>query len=110
MLIINHPKPHLARRAAALWDANVRKHKEKQKQKTGNIMDKRHGSAYDRGSADAYYHRPQDPHYYKKASYSSDRVDKKDMSDEQKAEYLLGYHETTDRKDWGEEDGKLATS
>jgi hypothetical protein len=32
------------------------------------------------------------------------------MSDEQKAEYLLGYHETTDRKDWGEEDGKLATS
>ena len=32
------------------------------------------------------------------------------MSDEQKAEYLLGYHETTDRKDWGVEDGTLATS
>jgi len=32
------------------------------------------------------------------------------MSDEQKGEYLLGYYETTDRKDWGEEDGKLATS
>ena len=67
-------------------------------------MDKRHGSPYDRGSADAYYHRPQDPHYYKKASYSSDRVDKKDMSDEQKAEYFLGYYETTDRKDWGDTD------
>jgi hypothetical protein len=73
-------------------------------------LDKRHGSAYDRGSADAYYHRTEDPHYYKKDSYSSERVEKKDMSDEQKAEYLLGYHETTDRKDWGVEDGTLATS
>ena len=77
---------------------------------TEKAVDKRHGSAYDRGSADAYYHRAQNPHYYKKASYSSERVEKKDMSDEQKAEYLLGYYETTDRKDWGEEDGKLATS
>ena len=32
MLIINHPKPHLARRAAALWNANVRKHQERKKQ------------------------------------------------------------------------------
>ena len=70
-------------------------------------MDKRHGSAYDRGSADAYYHRLRDPHYYKKNSYSpwsTERVEKKDMSDEQKAEYLLGYYETTDRKDFGETD------
>ncbi len=32
MMIINHPKPHLARRAAALWNANVRKHQERKKQ------------------------------------------------------------------------------
>ncbi len=67
-------------------------------------MNKRHGSPHDRGSADAYYHRPPDPHYYKGDSYASDRVEKKDMSDEQRAEYYLGYNETTARKDWGDFD------
>ena len=67
-------------------------------------MNKKHGSPHDRGSADSYYHRLPDPHYYKVDSYASDRVEKKDMSDEQRAEYYLGYNEMTARKDWGEFD------
>ena len=66
-------------------------------------MDKRQGSPYDRGSADAYYHRPPDPHYYKQGR-ASQRVEKEDMSDEQRAEYLLGHYEEIDRKDFGEFD------
>ena len=64
-------------------------------------MEKRQGSPYDRGAADAYYHRPPDPHYYK-LGRASQRVEKKDMSDEQRAEYLLGHYEEHDRKDFGE--------
>ena len=64
-------------------------------------MDKRQGSPYDRGAADVYYHRPPDPHYYK-LGRASQRVEKKDMSDEQRAEYLLGHYEEHDRKDFGE--------
>jgi len=64
-------------------------------------MDKRQGSPYDRGASDAYYYREPDPHYYK-LGRASKRVEKKDMSDEQRAEYLLGHYEETDRKDFGE--------
>ena len=28
----------------------------------GKVYDARHGGAFDRGSADSYYHRPRDPH------------------------------------------------
>ena len=68
-------------------------------------MDKRQGSPYDRGAADAYYHRPPDPHYYK-LGRASQRVEKKDMSNEQRSEYLLGHYEEHDRKDFGEFDNK----
>jgi hypothetical protein len=34
----------------------------------------RHGGPYDRGSADSYYGRGFDPHYYTGATYSSVRV------------------------------------
>ena len=63
----------------------------------------RHGGAYDRGSADAYYWRGVDPHYYTGASYQSTRIEEVDMSEEEIAAYMAGYNETTDRKDWGGE-------
>ena len=65
-------------------------------------MEERHGSPYDRGSADAYYHRPKRPHYYKGATYSSERIEEKDMTEQQLADYDFGYEMTTDRKDFGE--------
>ena len=64
----------------------------------------RHGGAYDRGSADGWYERRRDPHYYVGASYSSDRVSIVDMSAEEIAAYNDGYSQQTDHKDWGRDD------
>lgn len=61
----------------------------------------RHGGAYDRGSADAYYHRSPEPHYYTGNTYSSTKIEEVDMSEEEIAAYMAGYNETTDMKDWG---------
>lgn len=59
----------------------------------------RHGSLYDRGSADAYYGRGRDPHWYPKGTGYEPRIT--DLTPEQVAEYTKGYEEETDRKDWG---------
>ena len=61
----------------------------------------RHGSPQDRGSADAYYGRPYDPHYYVGDSMQSERVKKDNMTVGEIAAYDYGYEEETDRKDWG---------
>lgn len=53
--------------------------------------DKRHGGAYDRGSADAYYQRPYRPHYYKGATMQSEEVTEDHMTADEKAAYLAGY-------------------
>ena len=63
----------------------------------------RHGGAYDCGSADAYYGRPREPHYYTGASYNSIRLDAVGMSAEEVAAYNQGYDDQVrsgDRKDW----------
>jgi hypothetical protein len=60
----------------------------------------RHGGAYDRGSADAYYHRAPEPHYFTDASFQSTKIEEVDMSEEEIAAYMAGYNETDDRKDW----------
>jgi hypothetical protein len=60
--------------------------------------DRRHGGPYDRGSADAYYHRTPSPHYYVGATYSSEKVT--DLTSEEVAAYMAGYDECTDRKEW----------
>lgn len=61
-------------------------------------MEKRHGSAFDRGSADAYYGRPFNPHFYAAGTYTSPMVT--ELSDEQREEYRLGFVGETDRKEW----------
>ena len=64
----------------------------------------RHGGPHDRGSADAYYQRPFDPHYFKGDTYSSERVGMKDMTWPEIEAYTVGYAERTaagDFKDWG---------
>lgn len=63
--------------------------------------DQRHGGPYDRGSADAYYHRPFEPHYYRHETYNSQRVELKDMTAAEITAYTAGYNQTTERKDWG---------
>jgi hypothetical protein len=60
----------------------------------------RHGSLYDRGSADSYYHRPPNPHWYPNGTSNPPLIDIEDLSKEQIVEYMKGYNETTDKKQW----------
>jgi len=53
--------------------------------------DRRNGSPYDRGSADSYYQRGYNPHYYVGDTYNSDRVELEDMTPQQIVEYSKGY-------------------
>lgn len=64
----------------------------------------RHGGPFDRGSADSWYDRPKDPHYFTGATYSSTRLDRVDMSDKEIADYFAGYEYNElhgGKKDWG---------
>jgi hypothetical protein len=63
--------------------------------------DDRHGGPYDRGSADAYYGRKFNPHYYSGATGSSLRI-ALTKEDPEYAAYLAGWEEEDDRKDWGD--------
>ena len=63
---------------------------------------KQHGGLYDRGSADSYYGRPRDPHWYPKGTYKGDKVT--ELTAEERAEYHAGYDYNErygDKKDWG---------
>jgi len=62
-----------------------------------------HGSPFDRGSADSWYSRPQQPHWYPEGSYRGDRVEAKDMTLAQMREYYKGYEyneQHGDKKEW----------
>lgn len=61
----------------------------------------RHGGAHDRGSADAYYGREAQPHYYRGDTYKSARIEEDGMTEEEIAAYYQGYYDQNDRKDWG---------
>ena len=54
-------------------------------------FDTRHGGPYDRGGADFYYGRGFDPHYFTGGTYTSDRVKREDMTNEDLAAYRAGY-------------------
>ena len=47
----------------------------------------RHGGAFDRGSADSYYHRPRNPHYFKGDTHNSALVE--DLSPEEVEAYKV---------------------
>jgi hypothetical protein len=59
--------------------------------------DKRHGGPFDRGGADFWYGRGFDPHYYKGATYSTDRVELADMTPD------TAPPKKTAHKEWGYE-------
>lgn len=65
--------------------------------------DQRHGGPWDRGAADSYYGRPVQPHYYVGATYSSERIEKDQMTWSDIEAYLAGYEHNErsgDRKIW----------
>lgn len=69
----------------------------------GKKYNSRHGGPFDRGSADSYYSRGLDPHYYVAGTGTSDRIEQKDMTVEQIAEYMAGYEYNEscgDKKSW----------
>ena len=66
--------------------------------------DERHGGPYDRGSADSYYGRTFNPHYYVKDTGSSERVEHDRMTAEEVEAYTAGWDDNNrdgNFKDWG---------
>lgn len=69
----------------------------------GKLYDSRHGGPFDRGSADSWYSRGLNPHYYTGASYSSDRVECDQMTEDEIEAYYAGYdfnEEFGGKKEW----------
>ena len=66
----------------------------------------RHGGALDRGDADSYYQRIEDPHYFVGETGFSEKVEITDKDSEEYKAYMIGYqyNERVMRsfKDWGE--------
>lgn len=60
----------------------------------------KHGSPQDRGSADRYYGRRFDPHWWPNGTGKGIRVEMEDMTPEQIDEYEYGFDNEEDQKDW----------
>ena len=69
------------------------------------ICDERHGGPYDRGTADSYYGRGYNPHYFVGDSYNSPRVDLAQMTAHEIVAYTAGFRDNEQAnnfKDLGE--------
>ena len=69
------------------------------------ICDERHGGPYDRGTADSYYGRDYNPHYFVGDSYNSPRVEKASMTADEIVAYTAGFRDNelaNNFKDLGE--------
>ena len=64
----------------------------------------RHGSPFDRGSADSYYDRGRDPHKYPNGTGHAPRIESTEMTEQEIEEYFAGYdwnEDHGDKKNWG---------
>ena len=59
-----------------------------------------HGSPEDRGSADRYYHRGFNPHWYPEGTGNGEKITEDKMTVEEIALYKKGWDEEQDRKIW----------
>lgn len=69
----------------------------------GQVYLQAHGSPFDRGSADSWYGRPVDPHWYPNGSYNGERVEAVNMTKEELEAYHAGYdynEEFGGKKEW----------
>ena len=55
--------------------------------------DQRHGGPYDRGSADSYYGRDYNPHYFVGDSYNSPKIELEQMTAREITAYTAGYRD-----------------
>jgi hypothetical protein len=53
--------------------------------------DQRHGGPFDRGSADSWYRRGTNPHFYEGPTHFSDRVPESEMTTKEIQAYLAGF-------------------
>ena len=60
----------------------------------------KHGYPFDRGSADAYYGRDFNPHYWPNGTYRGCSVEQDQMTEEEIQAYTEGYTNQKDRKFW----------
>jgi hypothetical protein len=68
-----------------------------------NTFDNRHGSPYDRGSADSWYRRGFYPHYYVEGTGSSPRIEESKMSKAEIRAYKAGFDDNEalgEHKEW----------
>jgi hypothetical protein len=68
------------------------------------LYDARHGGPYDRGSADSYYQRGFNPHYFEGATAVTPRVEMTQMTAAEITAYTAGFNDNEsfgDKKDWG---------
>jgi hypothetical protein len=66
-----------------------------------DLFDTRHGGCFDRGSADSYYNRGVEPHYYVGGTHTSEKVTK--LTEKEVADYMAGYafnEQFGDKKSW----------
>ena len=66
-----------------------------------DLFNTRHGGCFDRGSADNYYNRPIEPHYYVGGTSVSEKVTK--LTEKEVADYMAGYafnEQFGDKKSW----------
>jgi hypothetical protein len=69
----------------------------------GNKYNSRHGGPFDRGTADSWYGRPKEPHYFVGATAVTAKVNIKDMTESEVVDYLAGYEWNEDfggKKEW----------
>ena len=74
----------------------------KEKQQEIAMFDREHGSFFDRGAADSYYHRGRDPHRGGVGGGSGPRIPA--ITVEEMEAYHAGYdynEQYGDKKDWG---------
>lgn len=55
------------------------------------LFSTKHGSPYDRGSADSYYRRERNPHWYPNGTYNEPKIGHKDMTIDEIEAYHAGY-------------------
>jgi hypothetical protein len=53
--------------------------------------DERHGGPYDRGTADSYYGRDYNPHYFVGDTYNSPKIELAQMTVQEIVAYTAGY-------------------
>jgi hypothetical protein len=62
-----------------------------------------HGSPFDRGTADSYYGRSEDPHWWPEGTGNGTRVEIIDMTNEEIEDYYAGYaynEYSCNKKNW----------